>query len=365
MKKCVLILILISALLLSACGKAPESRDSVSIWCLEDEAILPQLNKAIEKYNKSVKGDCLPVSVRSFSDFDALAEGFNALPPDLIICTQAKAEELNSMGLCRDIGSLFIGREIEFTDYIRQRSLLNGRSYFPVGGDVPFLCGSDEQGFEDFKALCKAAQEQGEKEGLPFLALERLPELFYYEMLSADKEFHAVREKDLKSPVYKEIYNGVAEGLFSGGIILQDKDSVALMKNGHLPFAGVFGSSLQGMDLSGLNTVPMPSMNADGGIYGRSSGFAVCIRDGREQRSAAQFLSWLFSDERAAELSLKSGLVPFTSAEKIQGENSFEQLLLSISRERELHLPEYDCDFVKNQDNFYENFKAQTVNIVP
>lgn len=365
MKKSLLIFILVFSLFLTACGKAPESRDSVSIWCLEDEAILPELKKAAEKYNKNVKGDYLPVSIRTFTDFDAMTQGFSALLPDLIVCTQAKAEELNSMGLCRDIGSLFIGREIPFPDYIRKRSAQNGRSYFPVGGDIPLLCGSDEQSFDNFKELSGAAQEQGDKSGLPFLSLQRLPELFYYEMLSAGKEFHAVREKDLKSPLYKEIYNFIADGLFSGGITTEDKNAVELVKKGLLPYAGVFGSALQATDVSELHISLMPSMNSQGEIYAASSGFAVCIRDGREQKSTAQFLSWMFSEERAGRLSIKSGLVPFMDADRLHGENPFEQLLINIGAEKELHLPEFDSDFVQNQNIFDEDFKAQMANVTP
>lgn len=365
MKKSALIFMLILSLFLSACGKREESRDSVSIWCLEDEALLPELRNEIEKYNKNIKGDYLPVSIRTFPDFKSLSEGFNALRPDLIICTQAKAEELNSLGLCRDIGSLFIGREIEFPDYIIRRSPQTGRSYFPIGGDIPLLCGKEEQNFKDFKTLCKAAEEYGEKEGLPFLSLQRLPELFYYEMLSAGKEFHGVQELDIKSPLYKEIYNSIANGVFTGGLNIADEGSAQLIKEGHLAFAGVFGSSLQGMDLSEFKISLMPSMKPDNSLYARSSGLAVCIRDGREQKSTAQFLSWLFSEERAKELSLKSGLVPLVSLGEFEGTNQFENLLLSVSREKELHLPEFDRDFIKNQENFEAEFKAQISCIMP
>ena len=365
MKKCVLILILVFCLLLSACGKSPESRDSVSIWCLENEAILPELNKVVEKYNKSLTGDYLPVSIRTFTDFDSLSHGFNALRPDLLICTQAKAEELKSLGLCRDIGSLFIGREIAFPDYVCERSPLTGRSYFPIGGDIPLLCGTEEQNFENFNAMFNAAKEYGEKEGVPFLSVQRVPELIYYEMLSAGKEFHAIREFDLKSPLYKEVYNGIADGLFSGGVTIADENTIELLNSGHLPFAGLFGSSLHGVDLSKLKISLMPAIKSDSEIYAHSSGFAVCIRDGREQKSTAQFLSWLFSQGRSADLSLKSGLVPFAPLAEIKGENQFEELLLSVSLEKELHLPEFDSDFVKNHQNFEKDFFSQIEYILP
>lgn len=362
MKKSLLVFVLILSLFLTACGKAPESRDSVSIWCLEDEAILPELNKAVEKYNKSIKGDYLPASIRTFPDLKSLSEGFNTLRPDILICTQAKADELSSLGLCRDIGSLFIGREIIFPDYIRSRCPQAGRSYFPIGGDVPLLCGRDETEFSDFETLCKAAEEHGEKEGVPFLTLSRVPELLYYEMLSAGKEFHAVRDIDVKSPLYKEIYNHIADTAFSGGVTFADTGSLELKKQ---PCAGVFGSELYGQDLSGFKISPMPAMKPDSPLYAHSSGLAVCVREGRELKSTAQFISWLFTEGRAAKLSLRSGLVPALPSDDYKPENDFEKLLLSLSCERELHLPEFESDFIKNLENFSTEFNAQTEFIMP
>ena len=67
----------ICALLGGCAGARAQTRDSVSVWYIEGDALAGPLAQAASEYNGAVEDGLLGVSLRSFSDEEALSAAFD------------------------------------------------------------------------------------------------------------------------------------------------------------------------------------------------------------------------------------------------------------------------------------------------
>lgn len=353
-----------ACVLLCACGSGPKEplRDAVSVWYLEGDPLADGLSELAREYNENVEGGLLIVALRPFPDEDALGAAFETAQPDLLLCSWQKAEELYQRGVLRDIGAALKADAPQYSGELCSRFASVGRGFFPVGSAVQLLYWQEgaltAQQCSDPDALFSLAALQGSRDHLPFFTADSYSALFYELLLSLDTEFHADRQMDLRQIKYIYLYNLLAEAAYEGSLVSMDYSGVDLVSGGYLKCAAVFSDSLTDAPLDGFSLSPLPHFQNGRGCLGEMSGLAVTARSGRSIRSISAFLRFLFSESRAAQLSLQSGLLPSMEGVSITGEESgLAQALMQVYTGYTLHLPDVEGDYVKNRASFETDYR--------
>lgn len=364
LKRLAAALILAAAcVLLCACGGGSKEpvRDAVSIWYLEGDPLAGELSELAREYNENVEGELLTVALRPFSDEEALGAAFETAQPDLLLCSYQKAEELYERGILRDIGAALEADAPQYADTLRARFASMGRGFFPIGSLIQLLYYRENtlnaKQLSDPDALFTYAALQGSQDHLPFFTADSYAALFYELLLSLDTEFHADRQLDLRQVNYIYLYNLLAEAAYEGSLVSMSYTGEELVSGGYLPCAAVSSASLVDAPLDGFSLSPLPHFQSGKACVGNMIGLAVTARSGRSIRSISAFLRFLFSENRAAELSLKSGLLPAMEAAVPAGENRLSQTLMEIYKGYELHLPDTAGDYMKNSASFEDDFR--------
>lgn len=353
MKKRISAALLLAALLLAlcACGQKKQTpKDAVSLWFLEGEPFAGQIAALAESYNRKADGDRLPVSVRSFPDEAALAAAFDAARPDLLLCGHERAFSLYEAGILTDAAS-WLGPSVpDYPEALRLYSPCIGRSFFPLGFDTQLLLtGPGGEGETDMEALLTRAKSYGSETGLPYLTADSFSDLLYGMLLSQGTELHGLRRLDISEPDYVAAYNLLAGAAYTGGLASFEAPAVELLRAGILPCAAARSSTLAGLEESGLSVAPLPRLE-EGAVYlAEGIGLAVTVREGRDLRSPAAFLSWLCAPERLAESALAGGLAPAAAYEGAEAADHLSAVLLRLAREGEAHLPEPGADYPANR----------------
>ena len=355
-------LIVICCFLLSACGGGDESRDVLSIWCLSSDPLAVPASEFIEEYNSNLEKGLLPAELRLFSSENAMAEAFDSLRPDILICSETRFEALAAEGILRDAGSLMWDDHPEYPEYLSKRVPSAGSTFLPIGGSVQLICCDEKEvgagNLETLSSLLEKAENYGAEKHLPFMTVDSFSAFFYQSMLSAGKEFHGEKLRDMKNDEYAEIYNLLAQAVYSGGLVCAENGGWELTAGGYLPCAAVESSSLSGRDTGTLKLCPMPGLGASSSMLSSLSGICVTAREGRAPDSAAAFLKALFSGCNAASMALSAGLVPLTPLPPEDSENSLSSLLRELSGSCELHLPESGSDYLENRGQFEHDFRT-------
>ena len=355
-----IIILLVLSLLLSGCGDNGE-RDYVSLWCLQSEPAAELLISLAEEYNASRPKGSLRVSVRSFPDEDSLAQGFDTMRPDILLCSHLKAQELSEQGLTREEGFSLQVPLPEYRDYIKDRIPQTGRDIFPVGGNVQLIAAKKgsislgEKDVFDFEYLCGLASAYGSKNRLPFFTADSFSALIYQALLNEGVEFHALKAYDIKNEEYLRIYNLLAEAAFSGGLISSSYSGPELINSGYLPCAALSGSDLSKLSRENLDFYALDKSDA---LLSQLSCFVLTLREGRDSDSALAFLSWILSGGRFERLCVESGLVPVTENFVYETDDSFFQFLIKLGMVDKLHLPEIKSDFIANSKDFEADFRS-------
>ena len=133
------VLLLCLCLPLMACAAEKNSRDAVSLWYVEGEAVAPALAALIGEYNAGLDGELLPLSLRAFPDEESLAAAFDTARPDLLLCAHPRAMALYDRGLTRDTAPALAGNPPAFAAWLTERFSAVGRSFFPIGTEVQLL----------------------------------------------------------------------------------------------------------------------------------------------------------------------------------------------------------------------------------
>lgn len=364
MNKRRLMITLITALLICSmlCGCANNSasgKDSVSIWYLAGDSLVPSLEGLVDSYNKSREGDALPVSLRAFGSEEELAAAFAAVPPDLLLCSHAKAIDLYERGALRDLSSL-LGSELPaYSQELLTRFDGVSKSFFPLGSAVQLLYikqGGHEGAFKDFESLFTYAAKYGAENNAPFLTADSFSSIVYENMLSLNVEFRAAEQFDLSKSAYVDTYNTIAEAAYSGGLVSLEYSGKDLVQSGYLPAAIVSSVDLARTDLAGCELQPLPHAGSGKACLAVNIGLAATVREGRSAGSTAAFLRWLFAEERIYALALDSGLVPSVSG-ALAKTDALSACLLDISESYSLHLPDNSSDFIQNSSEFETDFR--------
>lgn len=358
-KRKMVALVLALCLVLCGCGRETvETKDGLSLWYVEGELPGGILEGLAAEYNSELPKGGLSLRLRAFPDEESLAEAFEAARPDLLLCSAARAIELESRGILREPGQQL--QSPAYPDYIGERFYGVGRSFFPLGSELTLLYSREGQLSPEqsgsFGQLMEQAADWGRETGLPFFAADSYSALFYECMLSLGSQFHG-SELDSYDENYIYVYNLLAEAAFEGGLSELARGGVQLVRADYLPCAAVYSTSLAGLEHDGFEIAPVPSAGEGRALLANCLGFAVTAREGRSLGPAAVFLSWLHQGERGPELALKAGLVP-AFGQVQAAEDPLSALLMEIYESRELHIPDLESDHYKNRGDFEARFRA-------
>lgn len=352
-----------ACVLLCACGGSSKEpvRDAVSIWYLEGDPLAAELAALAREYNESVEGELLGVALRPFSDEETLGAAFETARPDLLLCSYQKAEALYERGVLRDIGAALETDAPQYADELCARFVSMGRGFFPIGSAVQLLYYQEgaltAEQLSDPDALFTYAALQGSQTHLPFFTADSYAKLFYELLLSLDTEFHADRALDLRQVNYVYLYNLLAEAAYEGSLVSMDYSGAELVSGGYLPCAAVSSASLSSAPTDGFSFSALPHFQGGRDCVGDMSGLAVTARSGRSIRSISAFLRFLFSENRAADLSLQSGLLPAMEGAALTEETPLSLALMELYEGYGLHLPDTAGDYMKNRSAFETEFR--------
>lgn len=334
-----------------------ESRGTVTIWYLEDDVLAAGLESAAESYNSSLFLRSLPVTLKSFPDEDALAAAFESAAPELLLCSHYRAFDLESRGKLRDLSAALDGAP-DYPKGVLSRGGGVGKSYFPVGCDVPVLLVNKtlfpDASFKNLEALCEAALKYTASCGKPCFSVESFSALFYTCLLREGEEFDA---QDEKSENYIKLYNLLAGCVYSGALSLSG-DPAGGVYGGELAFAAVMSSSLKdASDDFAVLSLPSLGDTDSKDSFGVAYGLAAVAGSGGSGDDAAAFIKWLFSGSRDIKLALGGSLVPSR-----QGSSAALDARTNGLLEQEggiVSLPALDSAFEENRADFEESFRAR------
>ena len=344
------------ALLLSGCaGPEEQSRNTLSIWGLQEH--LPSgLEDAAAAYN-TANGEGLTISLRSFPDEEALAEAFNLARPDLLFCSYRRAEELQERGHLRSLGEQLTVLPA-YGGGLDQRLPLAGDCFFPLGTVVQLLCarenGISPEELSDPEKLCDAALRYRRAEAVPAFTADDFSAFFLHAMLSVEEEFHARLSRDKNNDRFKYIYNLLTETALDGALLSTEYRAVDLLESDALPLALADSRSLAGF--SGP-VAPAPAYRSSLRYPGDTLGFAVTAERGRDMAPIARFLDQLHTGGRSCSLALRSGLVPALPGEQEEDLRPAAACLLELGLYYEIYLPDKSSDYIKNRPEFEAAFR--------
>ncbi len=339
MRKAIPVLILLLALLLSACGGRAAEPYSLTIWYV-DTPLSPVVERLAEDYNRTHGRDTLPVTLRAWESSEQLLSTLqHSAAPALILCPHTLAFTLSEAGLLKDAGVAAPA----YPDWLCERAACIGQGYFPVGFSLPLLC--VPEGTPDrVSELLTYCADRGRETGSPCLFIDRFAPLFYQVLLDNGTEFHAHAARDAFSKDYVNLYNQLAEAVFDGGLTLDESAGNACRIES--------STALSGEDLAGCTLRPLSA----GPLLAEGFGFAVTVRETRMQRALPDFLRWLLKPGRLGQAALDTGLIPAV-ADKLSPRDALEAELVRLM-DHPLHLPDPDREYYVNQSAFEGEFRA-------
>ena len=307
------------------------SAQPLRLWYISGDCSDKALEALVSDYNRRGGKRARPVSVQRFEDEAALGAAFETDMPDLLLCSHAKAVQLDSRAVLTKF-------ETDADVWAQEVSGLDGvgEYFFPLGARVTVLVTDTAKceaaglpaSWDSLEALLDTAQDYAASSGAAFLAADSYAAVFRGALLSLGADFDPAAPS-VNSEDYAKIYNALAQCAYDGGL------SAAASTPGELPCTLAWSTALGG-DLPtslSVSLAPLP----EGGSEQRPAellGIAV-LRHENEDSDAAAFTDWLCGRERLSKLALDSGLVPVSE-------------LGSVSDSPLLEL--YDCGKLKFMD---------------
>ena len=283
------------------------SAQPLRLWYISGDCSDKALESLVSDYNRRGGKRARPVAVQSFEDETALGAAFEADMPDLLLCSHAKAVQLDSRAVLAKF-------ETDADIWTQAVSGLEGvgEYFFPLGARVTVLLTDAAKckaaglpaSWDSLEALLDSAQDYAASSGAPLLAADSYTAVFRSALLSLGADFDPAAP-DAKSEDYAKIYNALAQCAYDGGL------SAAASAPGELPCMLARSTALGGSLPASLSAslAPLP----EGGSDMRPAellGIAMLRNENRDSGAAIAFLNWLCGGERLSKLALDSGLVP-------------------------------------------------------
>ena len=302
-----LIAALLICLFLALSPGGRSSAQPLRLWYISGDCSETALEALVSDYNRRGGKQARPIELQSFEDEAALGAAFETDMPDLLLCSHAKAAQLDSR-------SVLARLETDADSWTQEVSGLEGvgEYFFPLGAKVTVLLTDTARceaaglptSWDSLEALLDTAQSYAASTGSAFLAADSYTAVFRGALLSLGTAFDPAAP-DVKSDDYAKIYNSLAQCAYNGGL------SAVVSAPGELPCTLAWSTALGGGLPSALSAAlaPLP----EGGCEQRPAellGIAVLRHENEDSGAAAALLDWLCGRERLSKLALDSGLVP-------------------------------------------------------
>lgn len=301
-----LIAVLVICLFSALSPGGASSANALKLWYISGDCSDKALEALVSDYNRRAGKQARAVAVQSFEDEAALGAAFETDMPDLLLCSRAKAAQLNS----RDVlAKLETDTDVWTQDVSGLEGV--GEYFFPLGARVTVLLTDTAKckaaglpsSWGSLEALLDTAQSYAASSGSALLSADSYTAVLRDALLALGEDFDPTAA-DAKSEDYTRIYNALAQCAYNGGL------SAAVSAPGELPCtltrSTVLGSSLPASLSASL--MPLP----EGGHDIRPAellGIAVFRHEDQSSDDAFAFIDWLCGRERLAQLALDSGLV--------------------------------------------------------
>ena len=292
------------------------SAQPLRLWYISGDCSDKALASLVSDYNRRGGKRAHPVAVQSFEDEAALGAAFETDMPDLLLCSHAKAVQLDSRAVLAKF-------ETDADIWTRDVSGLEGvgEYYFPLGARVTVLLTNTAKceaaglptSWDSLEALLDTAQDYAASSGAAFLAADSYAAVFRGALLSLGADFDPAAPS-VNSENYAKIYNALAQCAYNGGL------SAAESLPGDLPCMLARSTALGGGLPSSLSAAlaPLP----EGGSDMRPAellGIAAFRHENEDYGAAIAFVDWLCGRERLSKLALDSGLVPVSEPDSKSG----------------------------------------------
>ena len=283
------------------------SAQPLRLWYISGDCSDKALESLVSKYNRRGGKLARPIELQSFENEAALGAAFETDMPDLLLCSHAKAMQLDSRTVLArlDADTDVWTQEVSGLDGV-------GEYFFPLGARVTVLLTNTAKceaaglpaSWDSLEALLDTTQDYAASSGAAFLAADSYAAVFRGALLSLGADFDPAAP-DARAEDYVKIYNALAQCAYNGGL------SAAESSSGELPCALARSTVLGGGLPSSLSAAlaPLP----EGGSDMRPAellGIAVLHNENRNSDAASAFIDWLCGRERLSKLALDSGLVP-------------------------------------------------------
>ena len=283
------------------------SAQPLRLWYISGDCSDKALASLVSDYNRRGGKRARPVAVQSFEDEAALGAVFETDMPDLLLCSHAKAVQLDSRAVLArlDADTAVWTQEVSGLEGV-------GEYFLPLGARVTVLVTDTAKceaaglpaSWDSLEALLDTAQDYAASSGTAFLAADSYAAVFRGALLSLGADFDPAAPS-VNSEDYAKIFNALAQCAYNGGL------SAAKSSSGELPCALARSTALGGGLPSSLSAslAPLP----EGGSDMRPAellGIAVLHNENRNSDAAIAFIDWLCGGERLSKLALDSGLVP-------------------------------------------------------
>lgn len=329
MKRRLLALLLLAALLLAGCAEsAPAVPYSLTLWYVEGDPLAAALARFASDYNAARGRDALPVTLRAFESEERLLAAIQSgAAPALALLGHESALLLAESGALYDPGL-----SPDYPAWLRESAACVGRGWYPLGFAVPLL-----RYTEPAPASLSALLAEAARRGEPCLRVGAFAPLFRQALFDAGERFDADFAGAQESEGFVRLYNALAEAVFSGGLSLGEGDA--------LPWVIDESPALHTQDAPGASYCPL----SEGALLAEGRGLAVTARDARMRRALPDCLRRFFESEGFAAAALDAGLIPAPSRTRAT-EGALEELLLALSA-RPLRLPE-DAAYLRRRADF-------------
>ena len=292
------------------------SAQPLRLWYISGDCSDKALASLVSDYNRRGGKRARPVAVQSFDDEAALGAAFEADMPDLLLCSHAKAVQLDSRAVLAKF-------ETDADVWTQEVSGLDGvgEYFFPLGARVTVLLTDTAKceaaglpaSWDSLEALLDTAQDYAASSGAAFLAADSYAAVFRGALLSLGADFDPAAPS-VNSEDYAKIYNALAQCAYNGGL------SAAESLPGELPCALARSTALGGGFPSSLSAslAPLPESGNDMRLA-ELMGIAVLRHENDDSDTAIAFVDWLCGRERLSKLALVSGLVPVSELDSKSG----------------------------------------------
>lgn len=334
MKKIAVLLALLGLCLsLCACGEKEEAvtLDPVTVWYVSASSGAPVLEKLAAEYN-SLPEQTMPVQLRAFPNEAIMAEAFNSMRPDLLLCARDRVDKLKEHNSASTVPAL----DAALKGRLREGFDCCGGCFLPFGGEVSVVLSAS--GIHAAGATLTELIGLAENYNGFFLAVSSYSDLFTSAVNELGGSFAGSFRLDAKDEAFARFYNLLADMTYSGKLRLCT-DPLSAVLNHEIPCAIVPSDALCGVEVSGFDVSALSVTGEHNELCLLSvPGLVSTAEPERDISSASAFLSWIAEGDRLGTAAIKCGLVP--SADYSASSGTLPAELDRICREYTLQSPE-------------------------